>query len=337
MNKRNNLILLTALALVPLALQLSACGEKFDSCENTITCVDGDGDPTGGAGGGDGDNTGGTGGGAGGSIDTCSPACSGDTSVCDEDTKECVACLKDSDCDSDAPYCDTGSNECVACLETPQCTDAAASVCTDGECGMCSEDDDCKHIEGKNLCDAGSCVECTSEADCDGKVCDPDTKSCTDVDAGMTPVCVECEYDAQCMTGQLCVEQSFGAPKVVVGNFCTWRLEAIADDGEEFCYPSARPFVDDGSAVTSVNGEVAHVCFLDSTTCGGYLDYKQPDICTVADDVPTGDQACGLEGVQDGLCRIKGATPLCTYPCSAAEECPGSNTCIGAPTGYCSL
>ena len=54
MNKRNNLVLLMALAVVPLALQLSACGEKFDTCENTLTCGDGDGDPTGGAGGGDG-------------------------------------------------------------------------------------------------------------------------------------------------------------------------------------------------------------------------------------------------------------------------------------------
>ncbi len=268
--KKHNLGLVVAGAL-SLAV-IPGCIDTFgDDCTVTETCSSGGGGT--GDGGGDGD-TGGTGtggkgtgagdtGGTGGGEETCSPACSGDTPVCDEDAKVCVGCLKDGDCGDDAPLCDTDSNECVGCLETSDCTDASASLCDSSSCAPCVVDDDCSHIDGKDLCDEGACVDCKSEADCGGNVCDPSVNTCTTFPAGDLTACQECVYDAQCQTGQLCVEQSFDSK--VIGNFCTWRKDGRTQTALG-CFPAGKPFVNTAS-VTSTDGVEADVCQLRTTSC----------------------------------------------------------------------
>src|SRR5690606_16514751 len=152
-----------------------------------------------------------TGGGGGGTDDTCSPACSGDTPVCDEAEKECVGCLKEADCSGDKSHCNVATSTCVACLDTEQCTDAAASGCTAGECGKCSVNDDCKHITDKGICDEGACVECTveDESACGMNSCNPATNTCTMTERGKVQVCEPCVADSECETDHLCVPLNY--------------------------------------------------------------------------------------------------------------------------------
>lgn len=140
--------------------------------------------------------TGGTGGsaGSGGSSD-CPAACSGDTPVCDPDTKQCVGCLPgDSTCpsgqycgeetnacvdgcdeDSDCPaplVCQTATHTCVSCTSNSHCD--AGSVCSSaGECvAGCTDSQPC--TGGLACCD-GLCTDLTSDPlSCSmcGKKCD---------------------------------------------------------------------------------------------------------------------------------------------------------------------
>ena len=321
--------------LVVAAVALSSCIKMIsDDCTVTQTCVieGGGGAADGGKGAGTGSTTGGDNGGTGGTVEAaCSPACSGDTPVCDEAAKECVGCLADKDCSGDAALCDTASQSCVACLDTTDCTDGAASVCESGACGACSTNDDCAHISGKGICDAGACVECSSESDCGGNVCDPVADSCTQLPAGALVACQECQFDAECKTGQLCVEQKLNS--TVVGNYCTWTREAHVP-GDPSCFTNGRPYANDVNT-TSVNGVTADMCVLRTTTCAALAHHSQ-SVTGCVDTTSGSDDACGAAGVADGVCELKsGVTPLCSYPCLSDEDCSPGAACTAEK--YCAL
>ena len=100
----------------------------------------------------DGGSSSGSGGnaGSGGSSGDCATACTGDTPVCDPESKECVGCLPSDDTCAAGQYCD-----------------ATTKACMDG----CKGDAECT---APQTCDAAThqCVNCTSDAQCDdGFVC----------------------------------------------------------------------------------------------------------------------------------------------------------------------
>lgn len=113
----------------------------------------------------------------------CPSACSGDTPVCDPESKECVGCLPSDDtcaagqycdpttkgcmdgCKGDADCtapqtCDPDTHQCVSCTSDAQCE--AGSVCSSsGTCVTgCSESQPC----GNGLaCCSGACTDLTSD------------------------------------------------------------------------------------------------------------------------------------------------------------------------------
>jgi len=51
-----------------------------------------------------------------------------------------------------------------------------------------------------------------------------------------------------------------------------------------------------------------------------------------------GDARCGVDGLDDGLCRAAGATTrLCTVPCGSDDDCPGYTCNIAVTPRVCNL
>src|SRR5690606_39097717 len=127
--------------------------------------------------------------------------------------------------ESPTPFCDPEANQCVQCLDHADCTDNAHPRCDAGVCKPCTDDSHCTSSDAP-ACDTktGRCVECLTEAHCDDHVCDPATKTCTDLPAHELHACESCQYDAQCQVGQVCVETRYDDPEErVVGTFCLWK------------------------------------------------------------------------------------------------------------------
>lgn len=311
---------------------LAACTPRpGDDCKEFSRCSppgDGDGDGDTGGNPGDGDGDGDTGGGA---NTACDPACEGDTPVCNGE-QECVECTEEdsSACTGETLLCDAQIESCVECLDSDDCGESFP-ICDGGSCSGCESNLDCERFSSTPVCenDSGGCVECMDADDCGGKVCDPDTNTCTTLDAGTLGACDECQYDAQCATGRVCVEMSYTDPMTgVIGNFCLWERDATgigAPDGA--CGLNSRPFAQQATVI-SVNGtEPVVVCQLRTTTCPGLKDHAvDVDECQIAGD---DDDACGAPDFNDGLCRGGGST-LCTYPCAGSDDrdCPVGISCI---------
>lgn len=105
--------------------------------------------------------------------------------------------------------------------------------------------------------------------------------------------------------------------------------------GDQSCLSAGRPFAyQTAEPVESVDGASAVLCILATTTCPAFLQAWQtvPDCKTIDDD-----DACGVPGIDDGLCRLNNESePFCTYPCGKNADCPLVSTSCRAD-GYCSF
>jgi len=299
------------------------------------------GTPSGGAGGTGGiggASTGGLGGlgGDGGAAPTeCGDVtCTPEAPYCDDGSQTCAECLEDTHCDG--AVCKDATLTCVECELSDDCQEPSASQCIDDACESCSQDEHCTHLTATPTCDAenGTCVECLDESACEGFVCAPETHTCTDRLARSLFACEACDHDLDCEEGQLCVPQSYddGSGAELIGNFCTWTKEGRVGSGD--CDPDGKPFAyETPGLVQSVDGASAVLCALRTTTCPAFVQHSQAvSGCASASD----DAACGVEGIDDGLCRLNtGGNPRCTYPCLSNADCKSGSTCTVG--GYCTL
>jgi len=189
------------------------------------------------------------------------------------------------------------------------------------------------------VCDAasGACVACTA-ADrtlCGLNVCDGATNTCTMFGAGSAGLCQPCVADAQCADGQLCVPTTFGSAMAPAGNFCLWRLDATGTGAPSGACSRVRPYVRAQTA-TSVDGVSASVCGLALTTCPAINAYRATNCMTLD---AAGDARCGVDGLDDGLCRMfDAAANRCTVRCSSDDDCRNDTTCNTAvTTPFCNL
>lgn len=285
------------------AATAASCTDRFEGCDKTLTCNDASGGQGGAAGGQ---------GGAGGTVNECGP-CTPDQKGCHEGV--CVECTANAHC---APeLCNPSSHTCVQCLENADCP-ATTPVCDGGTCKGCTEPADCTGRTGTELCheDSGACVECLpGEHDsCGaGKLCHGEERQCVDAVAGEATPCTPCVADAHCQTGLRCARPDrFGEE----GFFCLPEPGAGCD--------TKRPFFQQLTGIGLIDGGQASVCGHRFTSCAGLSHFSETtDGCAEADDVTTGDGACGLAGTTDNTrCRSTGANAACTFRCQTINDCP---------------
>jgi hypothetical protein len=235
---------------------------------------------------------------------------------------------------------------CTEDTAFPGCTDwkpsaacsAGAAVCSgDGKCGKCSEDSQCAGFDAAKVCDtaAGVCVQCTGAkaSACGGDVCDSLNRTC---EVGVKPasadLCEPCVSDAHCgkTAPSLCMPTSFGGTST--GNFCLPKLSA-----GETCIDSQRPYVAaavdaNQVALVSIDGSTAPSCKLALTTCAALGDFRNKSCSS-----PSDDAACGVAGLDDGMCVPVPAQSAhrCSVPCLGNDDCKVGSACTGS--GYCSL
>jgi hypothetical protein len=318
--RASKLRVLTVISLtLPFALTAS-CGDDF-----SVKSPPGPGGAAGAESGTGGDsNTGGT-------SNACNPECEREKPYCL--SGDCVECREDDDCSEGV--CEEQSHSCVECVEPADCASEGKPFCESNQCQGCAEAADCESLGLAQCGPEGTCVACLTEADCDGKVCDPDTLTCTKVQAHALNACQACMHDAECQVGQVCVEMTFAEPTPgVVGSFCLWEKATTGLGAPNGLCGTFRPYAATAE-VTSVDGVATTVCQPRTTTCPGLLQHPATVTgCNAEGD----DDACGAAGFADGLCRLDGdSLPKCTYPCLGNQDCKSGATCPAAGAQYCSL
>jgi hypothetical protein len=277
---------------------------------------------------------------------TSSAQCSGATPVCKPATNTCVECIAEAQCATGTKrFCNTTSNTCVQCLTSPACTTATASRCDAGECKPCATNADCAHISGKGVCDAGECVQCTGKnyAACGTHptsqkplVCDSRARTCTTTkQERSTGLCGGCVSDAECMLGQLCVQQRFGTPVQDVGYFCVWKQGDTVNGAPADCATQGRPYVRAITNAMSIDRETANVCSLAVSTCVARNQFRSKD-CASAD--AGNNTMCGFAPPEDAKCVPFGTGFRCTMRCRSDDDCPPGGACntqVAEP--YCEL
>lgn len=329
-------IALGGLVAFPVVFQLGAC-EKYNTCENTLTC---DRHASGGEPG-DGDSGGTAGGGEGGDTPHPCDDCADSTRACKDET-ECVECTAQdtSACTGETDLCDDESNLCVQCLSNDDCEGDTPLCNASGECEACTDEPSCGDL-GNHCLSSGACVECTVETDdrsedtddCGTGVCNPETLEC---EMGLTQmgkeVCEPCIADNECPLDHNCVPMEFkDDPRE--GGYCLRLLAAGCGDDD-------NPFRSSTPMRASLSGTMPAVyCSINEafTTCEAYRHLEDNVSCIVAAD-------CGAADLDDGLCEtVTGAANKCTYECDGDNtECRASgraSTCGGDAQGdantYC--
>jgi len=319
-------------ALLMALLQLSACGDSIDSCEESHTCASsgttGDGDTTDTGSGGTSDGSGGdlgdgdgdgdtttdteTGGGTtgDGDGDQCLPAICPDGYCVGADCLECVHGDDNKGCkDSARPAC-LEDNTCAQCAESDDCTDPEASVCNDqNECVACTDDDGCSHFDDTKHClaETNTCVQCTIELEtdkCGAKSCDPATHACTDTTRNTVETCESCVADSECIANHHCVPMEYkGAER---GGYCLETTEGGCSE------PYATTL---SGRVTMSGTNGLSFCGIKEqlTTCEAVLALVAGKKC------PQGDSECP----EGGVCRKVGnlSDNRCTYECTGVVQC----------------
>jgi hypothetical protein len=265
-------------------------------------------------------------------------------------------------CKGDRPFCDEGDDgvaddKCVGCLEHTDCKDLTKPMCLESECVPCLDDFSCKDtlgLEDTPTCldgtededtgevrpETGACAECGRSSDCGGAICDGETLTCIDGTLYKgRDVCEECTDDRECKDGQVCVATEFTDPTPgPVGSFCLWRKDATqvaAPNGT--CGLNSRPYAKLLTVTTMSGAQNVEVCAPRSTTCSAIAQFSEP---VAGCDAEGDDEACGAEGFNDGLCRLRNGTdPLCTYPCGGSDDsdCPKGFSCKAGGDRHCDL
>jgi hypothetical protein len=280
--------------------------------------------------------------------------CGGDTPACLD--QECVECTESTHCSGDTPVCDTGGHTCVQCMADGDCGDPLNARCDDHVCKPCTMNEQCGHIEDKQVCDKGECVECTGtdyegcgkDGSGDQLVCESLNRRCSiTATEHSTDACGPCVSDAQCQPGRLCMPQREDA--VEIGWFCLWRKAASigisAPNGN--CNPGPnprnRPFVADFSGVnarTSIDAVTADVCDLRVSSCLAFNQFSVTS-CTPEADPDDALLQCGHALLQDALCSETSASSgnfQCTMRCLGDDDCkPGVGCNVAATPDVCSL
>src|SRR5690606_3487659 len=205
---------------------------------------------------------------------------------------------------------------CVTCLANDACTDPTASLCEDGQCAPCLNNDDCSHIQGRGVCDAGECVECTPDDPnaCGESPCNPLTRLCSDFGTNRL-ACQTCDTDANCAEAD---------------HYCV-PMRYMGDDRQNaYCLKSVdagceRPVSVDVAGRATLSGAAGLTfCSINESlaTCEAVLALRNDQECHGGTDE---------ECPEGGVCRTVGTFPnRCTYRCGGAIHCPQ-----GAPLNTC--
>lgn len=226
---------------------------------------------------------------------------------CDVDQNICSACLSDNDCADKKCYIDANNaanNICVACTTNIDCLTATDAKCGDNnECDACQIDSDCTHLSELQTCVAGLCVECNDDSPCNGKACDLQTNTCSDLDVGSRQYCQSCVSDSSCLKGG-CLETNYdGEPN---GRYCFQIKTGNC----------GRPY---GAIINreSVSGKAAkEYCAVNETRTSCEALLANGNACT-------SPKNCG-----DGsFCITLDNDRLCTNRCDEDDECVGNFQC----------
>jgi len=265
-----------------------------------------------------------------------------DAAVCDPATHQCVECLETNDCESPTPLCDTEQQLCAECLDNADCTDPLEATCDAGSCSPCQSNADCEHLTETTVCDVteGECVECTGTdyASCgvnddeEPLVCDSLTRTCAAEVEHDRGLCEPCLADANCALGQLCAMQTFEEQEL--GYFCFWERGASEGGAPAGC-GTARPYVDTLATTTSIDGTVADVCGLRTSTCVARSQFSDKPCGTTTPD----DSLCGVAPPADAICvEFDTDVHRCTMTCLSSDDCPIGSSCNTAVANpYCEL
>ncbi|MCB9708439.1 MAG: hypothetical protein H6714_06620 [Myxococcales bacterium] len=262
----------------------------------------------------------------------CADGCPTDRPLCSEVLERCVQCLENSDCkDPERPLCQVSTGKCGACLESGDCTEKEHARC-DAEtlaCTTCEKHADCANIAGTEACGpTGVCVECTpdNEAACEGKVCDPDTLTCSSsIERGKTGTCQSCLTDTQCIAAHKCIPLAY--QESPHGNYCMKLKSAGCAEPHQLVIPR--------KSVLSANDDAPEeYCGLNESlaTCEAILAFNRE--C----DSMTDASKCDADGA---ICReVNGAANRCTYYCQNATQCQPGIVCASssdpfADNNYC--
>ena len=262
------------------------------------------------------------------------------TPVCNVAMHLCVPCMgmETGACSTtpSTPACDTNNT----CTCTPaSCTTATAARCDDSTnaCAPCTANADCGSVGAPNnqRCvnpgPSGVCRQCnvaTEDPDCGsgptGTSCFPPghpmANTCSTVRRGSVGQCAVCEADSQCGSGNTCAPTGFAG---VVARYCFPLRTAVC----------ARPFFREAN-VTTASGATQTVCRHRTTTCEAFLRHGMEstigaDSCSGTGAPTRSDAACGIAGVDDGVCRVSGGNNRCSHECDGNEDCRvGSSTCV---------
>jgi hypothetical protein len=119
---------------------------------------------------------------------------------------------------------------------------------------------------------------------------------------------------------------------VDTGMHCAWPRDATGAGAPDGSCLAVRPYLR-ASDLVSADGVAATVCTLRQSTCEAHADFSDVDCMTLDAD---GDARCGLENVDDGVCRAFDAVAnRCTVLCGSDEDCRMGFTCSGDTPGVC--
>lgn len=258
---------------------------------------------------------------------------------------QCVsgACLP-----AEAPDAGPPVNECGDRISCEQGDDCATGVCDDGCCAVtCTGDEQCRSDE---WCRGGWCrpigSPCGSNADCDGNAATP---AC-DLATGS---CVGCVTEADCGTGQLCVDQGCVSPPatgctrnadctnpqlkycfVPLGK-CVSCLEdtdcpgtgtMVCDASNNACKSLVQGCGWDGDCLDAPRGRR---CDQEARTCVQCLDHDDcpRDRLCQSDNTCTTWPSCASDGDCSGTTPHCKTAELRCVECTTATQCGSGKTC----------
>jgi hypothetical protein len=272
---------------------------------------------------------------------TCSPACSGDTAVCDTSgqTPTCVQCdsANASACSGSTPVCGP-TDTCVTCAQNSDCKDPSAPVCdtsvAGGACVACTSGNDTACTSQGKICDgaAKQCITCAGNGDCH----DPNAPVCDTSVAGGACVACDSADTAQCGGGTpFCNLTTNGSEQPDTCVVCRTNTDcggltcdtsvpggACRCTNSTECLNStpATPNCDTGTSTCVV---------CDSNTPGTGVTCASTPTTPACNTAVPGGQCVQCTSDNTTACLAAGPTPMCDTQASS----PTANSCVGCVNG----